>query len=83
MTKLPRRLFGDINFVNLNFFVIFIFAAFAMTALEETEYIRTALRDFAKLIAAGIKHLFFFYKESAFTSSIESIISFISFSKCP
>ena len=37
------------------------------------------LRDFAKLIAAGTKH-FFFYKESAFTFSIESIISF---SKCP
>ena len=30
-----------------------------MTALEETEYLRTALRDFAKLIAAGIKHVFF------------------------
>ena len=27
--------------------------------------------------------MFFFYKESVFTSSIESIISFISFSKCP
>ena len=30
-----------------------------MTALEETEYFRTALRYFAKLIAAGIKHVFF------------------------
>ena len=80
MTKLPRRLFGDINFVDLILFFIFIFAAFAMTALEETEYICTALRDFAKLIAAGIKHVFFFFKESAFTFCIESIISF---SKCP
>ena len=35
-----------------------------MTALD-----RVALRDFAKLIAVGIKH-FFFYKESAFTFSI-------------
>ena len=50
-----------------------------MTALQETECIRTALRDFAKL--TGIK--FFFYKESAFTLSIESIIAFISFSKNP
>ena len=54
-----------------------------MTALEETEYIRTALRDFAKLIAAGINHVYFLNKESAFTFSIESIISFISFSECP
>ena len=37
-----------------------------MTALEETEYIRTALRDFAKLIAAGIKHLFFFLQGKRF-----------------
>ena len=50
-----------------------------MTALKETQYIRTALRDFAKW--KGIK--FFFYKESAFTLSIESIISFISCFKCP
>ena len=38
------------------FFFIFIFAAFTMTALD-----RTALRDFAKLIAARINS--FFYKE--------------------
>ena len=39
-----------------------------MTALD-----RTALRDFAKLIAVEIKH-FFGYKESAFTFSIIIII---------
>ena len=54
LTKLPRRLFGDINFFDPFFFFIFILAAFAMTALD-----RTALRDFAKLIAAGMKHFFF------------------------
>ena len=59
MTKLPRGRFDDINFVDLIFFFIFISAAFEMTNLEETEYMRTALRDFAKLIAAGIKNAFF------------------------
>ena len=39
-----------------------------MTALD-----RTALRDFAKLIAVEIKHCFC-YKESAFTFSIIIII---------
>ena len=42
-----------------------------MTALD-----RVALRDFAKLIAVGIKH-FFFYKESAFTFSIIIIVIII------
>ena len=42
-----------------------------MTALD-----RTALRDFAKLIAVEIKH-FFCYKESAFTFRIIIIIIII------
>ena len=83
LKKLPSRLFSISLFFLIQlfsfffllcffFFAIFIFAAFAMTALEETEYIRAALRDFAKL--TGIN--FFFYKESAFTFSVESIVSF-------
>ena len=52
-----------------------------MTALEETEYI--ALRDFAKSLRE-LKNIFF-QKKRFFTSTfiVESIISFISFSKGP
>ena len=47
-----------------------------MTALEETEYIRTALRDFAKLIATGIKH--FFSIKKALSVSVSSQLSRLS-----
>ena len=97
----------------IHFSFNFLFTAFAMTPSD-----RTALRDFAKLIAAGIKHCFSIKRVLAFTFSIacvagvnreranlsararahawsralipfpfpfgiESIIWFISFSKCP
>ena len=48
-----------------------------MTALD-----RITLRDFAKLIAAGIKHIFFFTKKAlslSVSSQLSHIISFISF----
>ena len=44
-----------------------------MTALEETEYIRTALRDFAKL--TGIK---FFSTKKALSLSVSSQLSRLS-----
>ena len=54
-------------------FFIFIFAAFAMTALKETQYIRTALRDFAKW--TGIK---FFSTKKALLLSVSSQLSRLS-----
>ena len=49
-----------------------------MTALEETEYIRTALRDFAKLIAAGINQVFFFKIKKALSLLVSSQLSRLS-----
>ena len=77
-------------------FFIFIFAAFAIQTkfsfscdgitvpnhdgLEETEHIRIALRDFAKSLRE-LKNIFL--KNRFFTFIVESIVSFISFSKGP
>ena len=88
-----ETVFGDfINFSHPIFF-IFIFEAFAiqtkfifscygitLTALEETEYIGTALRDFAKSLRESKN---FFFQRSVFTFVVKSIISFHSFSKGP
>ena len=77
-------------------FFIFIFAAFAIQTkfsfscdgitvlnhdgLEETEHIRIALRDFAKSLRE-LKNIF--VQNRFFTFIVESIVSFISFSKGP
>ena len=55
----------------IQFFFIFIFAAFAMTALDST-----VLHDFTKLIAAGIKH--FFCIKKALSVSVSSQLSRLS-----
>ena len=80
----------------IHFFFSSIFAAFAIQTkfifscdgiavlnnegLEETEHIRIALRDFAKSLRE-LKNIFL--KNRFFTFIVESIVSFISFSKGP
>ena len=96
-TKLPRDGFLVILLIfPIHFFFSSIFAAFAIQTkfifscdgitllnhdgLEETEHIRIALRDFAKSLRE-LKNIF--VQNRFFTFIVESIVSFISFSKGP
>ena len=71
---------GVLRYKLNSFLVVMALHCLIMTALEETEYIRIGVRDFAKSLWE-LKNIFF--QKRVFNFIVESIISFISFSKGP